>query len=60
MMGRVLSNILLLIFKMKVIKIQDADYKQLNTHKIHPRQPMWEIIKNLIENNKKPKKVGKR
>jgi len=37
---------------MKVIKIKDADYKQLNAYKIHHRQPMWEIIKIILSKQK--------
>ncbi len=30
------------------ISIKREDYKKLSDYKIHPNQPMWEIIKSIL------------
>ena len=40
---------------MKVIKITDKDYKKLEDYKVHPKQPFWEIIKNILNKENKQK-----
>ena len=40
-------------FKEKLIRIRKEDCKKLELYKVHPSQPMWEVIKNLIEEKEK-------
>lgn len=34
--------------KIKLIKIREQEYKQLKDHKVHPKQPFWEVVKELL------------
>ena len=33
------------------IAIRKKELKKLEDYKVHPNQPMWEVIKKLIESN---------
>ena len=42
-----------MVNKIKQIKIREQEYKKLLDYKVHPKQPFWEVIKRIIEENKK-------
>ena len=35
--------------KLISIKVMGREYKKLSKYKTHPRQPFWEVIKNIIK-----------
>lgn len=35
----------------KQIKIREKEYKKLSDYKIHKREPFWEVIKRILEEN---------
>lgn len=44
----------------EVIRIRKKDYKKLSDYKIHPNQPYWELIKDILEEKIKIYKNKKR
>ena len=41
-----------MVDKIKQIKIREQEYKKLSDYKVHPKQPFWEVVKNIINNKK--------
>ena len=38
------------------ISIKKKELKKLEDYKVHPNQPMWEVIKNIINNQREVEK----
>ena len=37
-----------MVNKIKQIKIREQEYKKLSDYKVHPKQPFWEVVRNII------------